>query len=31
MQVEDRGGVGLDELQQVVDEMIEDGNAPVAA
>ena len=27
MQVEDRGGVGLEELQQVVDEMIADGNA----
>jgi HAE1 family hydrophobic/amphiphilic exporter-1 len=27
MQIEDRGGVGLTELQQVVDEMIEAGNA----
>ncbi len=27
MQIEDRGGVGLRELQQVVDEMVRDGNA----
>ena len=31
MQVEDRGGVGLDELQQVVQEIVEDGNAQSGA
>jgi HAE1 family hydrophobic/amphiphilic exporter-1 len=27
MQVEDRGNIGLRELQQVIDEMVRDGNA----
>ena len=27
MQIEDRGGVGLAELQQIVDEMVRDGNS----
>ena len=29
MQLEDRGGVGLDELQQVADEIVRDGNAQI--